>query len=76
MAPGRARAPKPDPQRWLSTSQVASLLGIKRATVYAYVSRGMLRRMRRPGQRDSWFDVAEIEEFLASRATRNANVSV
>jgi citrate synthase len=43
-------------------------LGIKRTTVYAYVSRGVLRRVRRPGRRDSWFDLAEIEEFVSSRA--------
>ena len=77
MATGRARAPEPDPQRWLTTSQVATRLGIKRATVYAYVSRGVLRRVRRPGRRDSWFDVTEIEEFVSSRAAvRNSNLSV
>lgn len=61
-------APGPDPGRWLTASQVATRLGIKRATVYAYVSRGLLRRVRRPGRRDSWFDLAEIERFASARA--------
>ena len=67
-APERSLEPQSDPPRWLTSSQVASRLGIKRTTVYAYVSRGVLRRVRRPGRRDSWFDLAEIEEFLSSRA--------
>ena len=67
-APERSPEPQSDPARWLTSSQVATRLGIKRTTVYAYVSRGVLRRIRRPGRRDSWFDLAEIEEFLSSRA--------
>ncbi len=67
-APASSLESQPDPGRWLTSSQVATRLGIKRTTVYAYVSRGVLRRIRRPGRRDSWFDLAEIEEFVSSRA--------
>ena len=68
MAPGSPPASELDPERWLTSSQVAIRLGIKRATVYAYVSRGVLRRVRRPGRRDSWFDLAEIERFVSARS--------
>ena len=72
MARGRSReavsAPGPDPARWLTTSQVATRLGIKRTTVYAYVSRGVLRRVRRPGRQDSWFDLSEVERYVSARS--------
>ncbi len=64
--------PGDDPGRWLTTSQVASRLGIKRATVYAYVSRGVLRRVRRPGRRDSWFDLSEVERYVSARSALRA----
>ncbi|MGH3490105.1 MAG: helix-turn-helix domain-containing protein, partial [Actinopolymorphaceae bacterium] len=35
--------------RWLTTRQVADLLGVKLETVYAYVSRGVLTRQRGSG---------------------------
>ena len=40
----------------LSTRQVADRLGVKPETVYAYVSRGLLRSHRESGGRGSWFD--------------------
>ncbi|AKT50481.1 citrate synthase [Arsenicicoccus sp. oral taxon 190] len=45
----------------LSTAQVARLLGVKTQTVYAYVSRGQLRAVRRPGERTSYFRLADVE---------------
>jgi len=47
-------------EEWLSSEQVARHLGVKLQTVYAYVSRGVLHPLRRPGQRGSWFAMAEI----------------
>jgi excisionase family DNA binding protein len=68
--------PVAEPGQWLSTSEVASRLGIKRATVYAYVSRGVLQRIRRPGRRDSWFDLSEIERFASARGSvRNQSLA-
>jgi citrate synthase len=68
--------PGADPERWLTTSEVATRLGIKRTTVYAYVSRGVLRRIRHPGRRDSWFDLTEIERFVSARSTPVRQASV
>ncbi len=48
----------------LSSAQVARYLGIKPETVYAYVSRGVLRRVRLPGRRESFFPLAEVEALV------------
>jgi citrate synthase len=51
---------------WLSAAEAARRLGIKRETLYAYVSRGMLTRRRETGGRESRFDPAEVAR-LAER---------
>jgi citrate synthase len=51
---------------WLSAAEAARRLGIKRETLYAYVSRGMLTRRREVGGRESRFDPTEVAR-LASR---------
>jgi citrate synthase len=60
----------PDDQL-LTTAEVALRLRIKPATIYAYVSRGVLARVKVPGERISRFRLADVER-LASRtqATR------
>ncbi|MEU9250432.1 citrate synthase [Streptomyces sp. NPDC048270] len=58
-------------ERRLTTRQAAELLGVKPATVYAYVSRGQLTSRRDPVGRGSTFDAAEVEE-LARRSRREA----
>lgn len=45
----------------LSVEEAARRLGVKVETVYAYVSRGVLRSHRRPGSRASWFDARDVE---------------
>jgi citrate synthase len=54
-----------DESGWLSTRQVADRLGVKPETVYAYVSRGLLRSRRVPGGRGSRFDPNEVERLSA-----------
>lgn len=49
----------------LTAAQVAARLGVKPETVYAYVSRGLLRRER--DARGSMFDALEVEAFAAER---------
>ncbi len=52
--------------QWIGAAQAAERLGIKPASLYAYVSRGVLTRRREPDGRASMFDAEEIEE-LAQR---------
>ncbi|MBB4691896.1 citrate synthase [Paractinoplanes abujensis] len=51
----------------LTTADVARLLGVKPATVYAYVSRGLLGSRRNADGKNSLFDRREVDAFLASR---------
>ncbi|HEX6675158.1 MAG TPA: citrate/2-methylcitrate synthase [Actinomycetes bacterium] len=55
----------------LSSAEAARRLGVKPATLYAYVSRGLLRSERAPGGRGSTFDPAEVER-LTRRSRRRA----
>ncbi|MFF4497979.1 citrate synthase [Streptomyces sp. NPDC001546] len=63
--------PSDAPSRRISTQEAARLLGVKPATVYAYVSRGQLGSRRDPVGRGSTFDAAEVEA-LARRSRREA----
>lgn len=55
----------------LVTAQVAAdLLGVKVATVYTYVSRGMLAPHRLPRQRGSRFSRADVEQLRVRTAKR------
>jgi citrate synthase len=49
--------------QWIGAAEAAERLGIKPASLYAYVSRGVLTRRREPDGRASMFDAAEIEEL-------------
>ena len=50
---------------WLTSSEAAARLGVKRATIYAYVSRGILGRTRLPSRRASYFSATEIDRLAA-----------
>ena len=54
----------------LTAVQAAARLGVKPATLYAYVSRGLVGRVRTPS--GSLFDPLEIERFAAGRVRRAA----
>jgi citrate synthase len=54
-----------DTDAWLSAPEASAALGIKAATLYAYVSRALLTRRRRPGSRGSWFDPVEVDRLAA-----------
>lgn len=51
-----------EPGRGIGAEEAATRLGVKPATLYAYVSRGVLRRHRAPDGR-SRFDPAEIDQL-------------
>ncbi len=58
---------------WLSTAQTAHRLGVKPATVYAYVSRGVLHNHRDPDTRRSRFDAGEVERLAVRGRPRDAS---
>jgi citrate synthase len=57
---------------WITAEAAAQRLGIKRATLYAYVSRGVLVRRRAPGGRGSLFEADEIEKLARRGRPRRA----
>src|SRR5256885_408720 len=59
----------------LSTEQAARLLAVKPATLYAYVSRGLIRSIRTHGDARSTFLRAEVEELVQRRSQRAAPVA-
>lgn len=52
----------------LTAAEAASRLGVKRETIYAYVSRGLLHSERHIDGKTSTFDPAEIDRFRRRRA--------
>jgi citrate synthase len=65
--------------RLIDATEAARRLGVKPATLYAYVSRGVLRRRRSPGAgggRRSLFDADEVDQLARrGRPRRPANLS-
>ncbi len=64
----------------LNATETAKRLGVKPATLYAYVSRGYLTRERGPDGRSSLFDAAEVERLALRgrprRSTRGPIIDV
>jgi citrate synthase len=50
---------------WLTSEEAARRLGVKQETLYAYVSRGLIRSERVPGQRRSRFLRTDVERHAA-----------
>jgi citrate synthase len=48
---------------WISAAEAARQLGVKQATLYSYVSRGVLTRRRGHGGRSSLFDPGEVADL-------------
>jgi citrate synthase len=57
-----------DGEIYLTADEVIALLGIKRATLYAYVSRGVLQSFRKGIGRERLYRRADVEALLAVRA--------
>lgn len=51
-------------EEFLTVDEAARLLGVKRATLYAYVSRGVLKSYRQGIKRQRLYRRAEIEGLL------------
>lgn len=52
---------------WMSAGEAAGHLGVSRQTLYAYVSRGLLRPDKLAGARASRYRRAEVERLAAAR---------
>ncbi len=60
----------------IGAAEAARRLGVKPATLYAYVSRGVLSRRKDPAGRTSRFDAGEIEDLARrGRPRRPANAA-
>ena len=57
---------------WIGAAEAAERLGIKPASLYAYVSRGVLARRQEPGGRGSLYDAAEIARLARKGRPRRA----
>jgi citrate synthase len=57
---------------WIGAAEAAQRLGIKPASLYSYVSRGVLTPRRAPDGRASLFDAAEIEGLARRGRPRRA----
>lgn len=51
-------------EEYLTVHEAARLLGVKRTTLYAYVSRGVLRSYRQGIKRQRLYRRAEVEALL------------
>jgi citrate synthase len=57
---------------WIGAAEAAQRLGIKQASLYAYVSRGVLSRRREADGRVSMFDADEVDELARKGRPRRA----
>ena len=53
-----------DNDEYLSAAEACTVLGVKPATLYAYVSRGRLRSYRRGIQRRRYYKRTDVEALL------------
>jgi excisionase family DNA binding protein len=53
-----------DGEDYMTVKEAARLLGVKPATLYAYVSRGVLRSYRQGIKRERLYRRAEVEDLL------------
>ncbi|HZP30159.1 MAG TPA: citrate synthase [Acidimicrobiia bacterium] len=60
----------PPPDAWLTAPEATERLGVKRETLYAYVSRGLIRSERVPGSRTSRFLRSDVERMAARDPVR------
>jgi citrate synthase len=57
---------------WLSAEDAAALLAVRRSSLYSYVSRGLLRAQKKPGERGSRYLQSDVLRLARQRqAVRN-----
>jgi citrate synthase len=57
---------------YLSAAEVCELLGVKPATLYAYVSRGVLKSYRQGIKRERLYRHGDVQRVLHLRPSRSA----
>ena len=60
----------------MSAAQAAELLGVKRATLYTYVSRGLVRCVSEPGTKENRYVRADLERLKARHDARAGHAAV
>lgn len=60
------------PTEWITAAEAAERLGVKPASLYSYVSRGVLNRRRASGSRVSLFNASEVEGLARRGRPRRA----
>ncbi len=54
-------------EEYLTAEEARSLLGVKAATLYAYVSRGLLSSYRQGMKRQRWYKKSQVEALIGLR---------
>ncbi|MFO0694643.1 MAG: citrate/2-methylcitrate synthase [Polyangiales bacterium] len=65
-----------DPAGWLDASAAIALLGVKRETLYAYASRGLVETRPEPGTRRRRYRLADLERLRARHDARAGHAAV
>src|SRR5688572_27965670 len=60
----------------MSAAVAATLLGVKRATLYTYVSRGLVRCVPEPGTKENRYVRADLERLKARHDARAVHAAV
>lgn len=60
----------------LSSAEACALLGVKRETLYAYVSRGAIRCVQRPGQKKRMYVAEDVERVAKRSSARKGHAAV
>ncbi len=58
---------------WISAEDASALLGVKKETLYAYVSRGRVQSVPQPGSRARFYSRADLEGLRAASAARRGH---
>jgi citrate synthase len=64
------------PPRLLTSTEACALLGVKRETLYAYVSRGAIRCVQRPGEKRRSYVAEDVERVAQRSAARKGHAAV
>ena len=60
----------------MTAAEAAALLGVKRATLYTYVSRGLVRCVPEPGTKENRYVRMDLERLKARHDARAGHAAV